>query len=66
MTVFLYYLRLDAELEKRRWGRGGRGRRWREHSGGLTPTLDANVDSRDFHHVGRRLVVLQQASTGGR
>lgn len=43
---------------------GKDGGRCREHSGGLTPTLDANVDSRDFHHVKRRLVLLAVIAAG--
>lgn len=66
MTAFLYYLHLDAELEKWWWGRvgwGGGGRE-REHSGGPTPTLDSNVDGRDFHDVRRRLVLLVVVAAG--
>lgn len=63
MTAFLYYLHLDAELEKWWWGRGG-GWRGGEHGGGPTPTLDSNVDGRDFHDVRRRLVLLVVVAAG--
>lgn len=43
---------------------GKDGERWREHGGGLTPTLDANVDSGDFHRVKRRLVLLAVIAAG--
>lgn len=42
------------------WGLGGGG----EHSGGPTPTLDSNVDGRDFHDVRRRLVLLVVVAAG--
>lgn len=42
-------------------GSGGRGG---GHSGGPTPTLDANVDSRDFHNVRRRLLLLVVVAAG--